>query len=157
MKVTVIRGSTGCWWYKEENRVHVFVYPHRPDLIIIGGISQGDDTESIRSVVQQARKLHPSDVLLVTGPFGIIDPRQDDQWTFEIPDKHDNYRRRLKELAESENCGFLDMVAPWGRYIRDSGREIDWFKRDAVHANARGEQIIGRILASHLAPPVEVS
>ena len=154
MKVTVIRGSTGCWWYCKENRVHVFVYPHRPDLIIIGGISQGDDTESIRSVIQQARKLHPSDVLLMTGPFGLTDPHKDDQWTFEIPDNHDNYRRRLKELAESENCGFLDMTAHWGSYIRGQKKELDWFKRDEVHSNARGEQILGRILASHLAPPV---
>ncbi len=39
MKVTVVRGSTGCWWYRENNRVHVYVYPHRPDLLILGGIN----------------------------------------------------------------------------------------------------------------------
>jgi lysophospholipase L1-like esterase len=155
-KVTVIRGSTGCWWYRAENRVQVFVYPHRPDLLIIGGISQSDDVDAIRDTIRQARALHPCDVLLLTPAFGIVDPRCDDQWTFEIPADTTHYRYRLRELADSEGAGFLDMTAHWGCAIRASGRELDWFKRDGIHANARGEQILGRILAAHLAPPVEV-
>jgi len=31
------RGSTGCWWYKDENRVQEYVLRHHPDLLIIGG------------------------------------------------------------------------------------------------------------------------
>ena len=38
----------------------------------------------------------------------------------------------------------------WGRYIRESGKDLNWFKRDSIHANIRGEQILGRILAAHL-------
>lgn len=151
MKVTVVRGSTGCWWYRRDNRVHVFVYPHRPDLLIIGGISQGEDVEPIRDVIQQARALHPCDVLLMTGAFGKVDPRCEDQWSFEIP-PGDNYRARLRDLAEEVKAGFIDMTAHWGRYVRDSGMELDWFKRDPIHANHRGEQILGRILAAHLSP-----
>lgn len=156
MKVTVVRGSTGCGWYRAGNRVHVFVYPHRPDLLIIGGISQ-EDVEAIRDVIRQARALHPCDVLLMTGAFGLIDPRRDDQWTEAIPADAADYRFRLRALAESEEAGFLDMTAHWGRYIRASGHELDWFKRDPIHANARGEQILGRILAAHLAPSVDVA
>ena len=100
----------------------------------------------------QARELHPCDVLLLTGAFGRTDPRCDEGWTFEIPDDPEDYRYRLCRLAEEENAGFLDMTAHWGQYIRESGRELEWFKRDPVHANARGGQILGRILASHLAP-----
>ena len=152
-KVTVIRGSTGCWWYREHNRVHVFVYPHRPDLLIIGGISQREDVDAIRDVIRQARALHPCDVLLMSGAFGNVDPRRAAEWSFEIPEDPANYRYRLRALAEAEQAAFLDMTAHWGRYIRESGRDLDWFKRDPVHANARGEQILGRILAAHLAPP----
>lgn len=151
MKVTIIRGSTGCWWYKDENRVHVFIYPHRPDLVIIGGISQSNDTESIRSVIGQARALYPSDFLLVSQAFGLTNPYKDDEWSFDIPDDPGDYRFKLRELADSEDCGFLDMTAHWGRYIRSSGRELVSFKRDEVHANKYGEQILGRILAAHLA------
>lgn len=154
MKVTVIRGSTGCWWYRSDNRVHVFVYPHRPDLLIIGGISQNNDVDAIRDVTRQARALYPCDVLLLSGAFGKTDPRNDDQWSFEIPDDNSDYRYKLRALAESEDIAFLDMTAHWGRYIRESGHDIEWFKRDEVHSNGRGQQIIGRILAAHLAPPV---
>ena len=40
-------------------------------------------------------------------------------------------------------AAFLDMEAAWGRYIRQSGKDLDWFKRDPIHANERGEQILG--------------
>lgn len=152
MKVTVQRGSTGCWWYREDNRVHVYVYPHRPDLLMIGGISQQGDVEAIRDVIEQARALHPCDVLLITPAFGRVDPRDDAQWTFEIPESPSDYRYALRALAASAGTGFLDMTAHWGRYIRESGHEIGWFKRDEVHANGRGQQILGRILAAHLGP-----
>ena len=39
-KVTSVRGSTGCWWYKLDNHVQEYVLRHKPDLLMIGGISQ---------------------------------------------------------------------------------------------------------------------
>jgi hypothetical protein len=38
------------------------------------------------------------------------------------------------------------MTGPWWEYIKESGKTPGWFMRDAVHANARGSQIIGRLL-----------
>jgi len=38
------------------------------------------------------------------------------------------------------------MTGPWWAYIQDSGKTYGWFMGDAVHANARGCQIIGRLL-----------
>ena len=35
-KITSVRGSTGCWWYKEPGRVQKYVLDHEPDLVIIG-------------------------------------------------------------------------------------------------------------------------
>ena len=52
-KAAVVRGGTGCWWYKEPGRVKRYVLDLKPDLLIIGGISHRDDTESIRDVVRQ--------------------------------------------------------------------------------------------------------
>jgi hypothetical protein len=46
--VAVVRGGTGCWWYKEAGRVERYVVPQHPDLLIVGGISQQDDVDSIR-------------------------------------------------------------------------------------------------------------
>ena len=153
VKITSVRGSTGCWWYKEENRVEEWVLRHRPDLLMIGGISQRDDTESIREVLRQVRARAPEvEVLLMTGAFGAMDPRKDKAWTPEVDPVGTGYRTRLMKLASEERCGFLDMTGPWGSYIRASEKGLGWFKRDPVHANERGFQILGRILAAHLAP-----
>jgi lysophospholipase L1-like esterase len=146
---TSVRGSTGCWWYKEPGRVKRYVLDHNPDLVIIGGISQRDDIDSIREVMHQIRAASKPEFLLMTGAFGTVDPRSPD-WT-ERP-AADSYRAKLKDLAKVEHAAYLDMEAIWGRYIRDSGKELDWFKRDVVHANARGEQIVGRILVAFFTP-----
>ncbi len=155
-KITCVRGSTGCWWFKRPDRVKRYVLAHRPDLLIIGGISHRGDTDSVRELVGEVRKGSSCDVLLMTGAFGAVDPRDDKRWRFEIEPDGKGYRARLGRLAVELGAGFLDMTALWGRYVRESGKELDWFKRDPVHANERGEQIVGRILAAHLAPPVGV-
>jgi hypothetical protein len=147
----VVRGSTGCWWYKDNGRVARYVLPHKPELLIIGGISQRDDIDAIREVIRQVRAAGLCDVLLMTGSFGGIDPRDDTKWQFDITDPR-SYRGRLRGLADEQKCAFLDMFAHWGRYVRESGRDIKWFMRDPVHANVRGEQILGQILACFLSP-----
>jgi hypothetical protein len=151
-KVTCVRGSTGCWWYKEPGRVKRYVLDYSPNLLIIGGISQNDDIDSIQNVIQQVRAESKCDILLMTGAFGRMDPMDDSVWSFEIDPKADNYRSRLQRLANDEHTGFLDMTAHWGKYIRESGKSLDWFKRDVVHANIYGEQILGHILVAHFAP-----
>lgn len=74
-KVTCVRGSTGCWWYKEPGRVKEYVLDHMPDLVIIGGISHRGDVIPIREVIQQIRGASQADILLMTGAFGQVDPR----------------------------------------------------------------------------------
>ena len=152
-KVVSVRGSTGCWWYKDEGRVKPYVLDHAPDLLMIGGISQRNDIESIRSVIQQARAALPDlEVLLMSEAFGSYDPRKDEKWTYDVDPQGDAYRSRLLRLATEENCEFVDMQGPWGRYIRESTRAMGSFKRDPVHANDRGKQILGRILERFFAP-----
>jgi len=153
IKVTSVRGSTGCWWYKEEGRVKQYVLDHKPDLLMIGGISNRDDVESIREVIRQVRAAgNPPDILVMTGCFGRTDPRDDKQWKYEIDPKGDDYRAKLLRMAADEKVEFLDVMGPWGQYIRSSGKDLDWFKRDPVHANSRGEAVLGRILLAYFSP-----
>ncbi|NOX55798.1 MAG: SGNH/GDSL hydrolase family protein [Planctomycetes bacterium] len=152
-KITSVRGSTGCWWYKQGARVQLYVLGQRPDLVIIGGISQRDDIESIREVVRQIRAGSKAEILLMTGAFGRVDPRQPG-WKAEIDPDGDDYRARLKRLADELKVEFLDMRGAWGQYIRSCGKDLEWFKRDPIHANERGEQILGRILCRYFAPNV---
>ena len=50
VKIASLRSSTGCKYYREDNRVQDYVLKHNPDLLVIGGISNGGDAEAVRSV-----------------------------------------------------------------------------------------------------------
>lgn len=151
-KITSVRGSTGCWWYQDNQRVQVYVTDQNPDLVIIGGISHRNDIDAIQNVIKQIRKQSDAEILLMTGTFGRIDPKNDQQWQYAIDQTKTPYRYQLQQLAQQQNCGFLDIRADWGKSILSSGKDVKWFQRDPVHANAKGEQILGRILARYLAP-----
>jgi hypothetical protein len=151
-KTAVVRGSTGCWWYREPERMKRYVIDQKPDLLIIGGISQRHDVDAVLAVALQAKTMTGCDVLLMTGAFGNMDPTDDTRWRPDIPKDEKDYRYRLWRVAQQLRAGFLDMTGLWGKYVRASGRPLGWFKRDSIHANERGEQILGRILAAHLSP-----
>lgn len=152
-KVLSNRGSTGCWWYKDENRVESYVLRHNPDLLMIGGISQRDDTESIRAVIRQVREKQPTcEFLLITPAFGSETDKHIKEWRYDIDPASDSYRARLQKLAAEERCAFLDMTGPWWQFVQESGSDYGYFRRDKVHANERGYQILGRILERFFAP-----
>jgi lysophospholipase L1-like esterase len=149
-----LRGTTGCWWFKEPSRLKRFVFDQRPDLVMIGGISHREDADSVREVVRQIREGAGADILLMTGPFGFVDPRDDAQWRKVTDPPAGDFRRKLPEIAKEFKTGYLDMQLAWGEYVRASGLPVERFKRDKVHANPEGEQILGRILLRYFAPQV---
>lgn len=142
VKFTSVRGGGGCWYFREPGRIQTFVLDHAPDLVIIGGISQKADG-SIRDCAQQIRAAIQPDFFFMTGPFGRVDLKDEQKWrqTLDGP-----YRSHLKALAEELGAEYLDLQAEWARYVRNTGRDVTEFMRDPVHANERGEQILGRIL-----------
>ncbi len=147
IKITSTRSSTGCTYYREENRVQDYVLRHNPDLLVIGGISNRGDAEAVRSVVQQVRaKKTDTEVLLLTPVFGSATGEHIQKFTREIDTTTSNFRFNMQKVASEEKCAFFDMTGPWWEYIQASGKTYGWFMGDAVHANARGCQIIGRLL-----------
>ena len=151
-KINSVRGSTGCWWYKQDNRVQDYVLRRKPDLLMIGGISHRNDTEAIREVIRQVRKTMQPEFVLMTGPFGRYDPVADKNFRSTPDPEGKTYRSRLMRLAKEEKAEFIDMQGIWGTYIRKCGKPRLWFMRDVVHANERGSQILGRILERSFAP-----
>ena len=147
VKIVSLRSGTGCNYYKEENRVEEYVFRHNPDLLIIGGISNGD-TESVRSVVQQVRRKRPQQEILLLPPvFGANDDEQIKKIPLDIrQSSKGDFRYDMMHVASDESCAFFDMAGPLWEYIRNSGKTVGWFMRDGVHANERGFQIIGRLL-----------
>ncbi len=179
--ITSVRGGTGCWYYKDEGRVKPYVLDFAPDLVMIGGISHGEDIEATRSVIRQVRTSLPAndsfgveqlrksrppyqqavpsgghatpDILLMTGAFGKgRDPRDDPAWMPFIRPGCPTYRSRLMALAAEEGCGFLDLEGAWGAYLLAIDQPYAWLMRDEVHANARGHQLLARILERFFAP-----
>ena len=147
VKIASLRSSTGCKYYREENRVQDYVLKHNPDLLVIGGISNGGDAEAVRSVVRQVRARKPdTEVLLLTPVFGSTHDEHIRTFTRDIDTTTGNFRFNLQKVAAEEKCAFFDMTSPWWTYIQQSGKTYGWFMGDAVHANSRGCQIIGRLL-----------
>ena len=160
-KVTSVRSSTGCDWYKQENRVEEYVLKHQPDLLIIGGISNrgtdpADAAESVREVVRQVRAARPeTEFLLMTGPFGRAqdqDPKRIKSWQESVTPEGTDYRSRLMKVAQEDRAEFIDMNGIVGRYLLDSKYPYGSFQRDPIHANWRGKQLLGRILEKYFAP-----
>jgi len=147
-----VRGGGGCQHYKEGDRVAKYIIPRKPDLVLVGGISQ-KDIASIREVIRQLRTGCPNvEFLLATGTFGTVDPR-DAAALGKAPHSGTGaYGQELKSLAAEEGCAYLDMTTPWAEYIRSSHSHPHRFYRDVVHANEYGEQILARILMAFWAP-----
>ena len=150
--VRSVRSATGCWWYKDDNRVEGWVFSHKPDLLLIGGVSQRDDVESIRSVIRQCRAKDPGlEMLVMTpvfgeegslGPFGIWNVG----WNYD-PDKAQHpFRRQLRDMCAEERVAFFDINAPWRQHILDSGKDVGYYHRDRIHSNARGQVILGKLI-----------
>lgn len=147
-----VRGSGGCQHYKEEGRIQKNVLPAKPDLMIIGGISQ-KDIASIGDVICQLRAGLPDvEILLITGAFGSTDPRDADAMAKARHSGTGEYGLSLRRLAEEQRCAFLDMTTPWVEYINSSGVHPHLFYRDRVHANEFGEQILSKILMAFWGP-----
>ncbi len=150
--IVYVRGGGGCQHYIEEDRIAKHVVPQRPDLVMIGGISQ-QDIACIREAIHQLREAMPEvEILLFTGTFGRVDPRSPESVREAKHSGAGEYGKALKALAEEENCAYLDMTTPWAEYIRSTGVHPHRFYRDRVHANAMGEQILSKILMEFWTP-----
>ncbi len=149
---TVVRGGTGCWWYREEGRIKDLVVPLKPDLVFLGGLSERGDVEAIAEVIRQLRKQTAAEILLATASFGPMDPNEPKSLERCQCSGYAPYGKELRALAEKERTGLVDMTRYWAEYVRLSGKPIDEFKRDSVHANSRGEQILGYVLDAFFAP-----
>ena len=147
IKATVyVRGGGGCQHYKEESRIQKNVLPRKPDLVLIGGISQ-QDIASICEVIHQLRASLPAvEILLFTGVFGTTDPRDPEALAKATYSGTGAYGEALKKLADEEQCAYLDMTSRWAAYIRSANVHPHLFYRDVVHANEYGEQILAKIL-----------
>jgi hypothetical protein len=145
-----VESSKGCWYYIEGDRLKKYVMDKNPDLLIIGGISQNNDIESIKKVIQQIKLKCNCEILLLSGPMG------KDWRTFDREGKPifqdwnpEPFNETLGLLAIDEKVEFFDIGSLWHKYLACSGKPFLWFHRDNIHANDRGKQILGRFLLKY--------
>jgi hypothetical protein len=135
-------------WPQADLDLQQAVIDQRPDLVLLGGISNGTNYGAFGIVIDRiltginAQFGYTPDMLLLTGAFGTgADPA--------------GYADQLRTLAGQRAIGFMDMRAVWLDYvIAAEGRGIPrtHFYRDATHANHFGKQMLGRALVAELAP-----
>lgn len=155
-----MRGGTGCRWYRQPGRVQEWVLRHDPDLVVIAGISNECDTDAVRDVVSQIREGGDAEILVVTG--AVADPRYRARGrAYTQPaeiaraagmERLDKFSREIVAAGEEDDFATLDMRSVWENYKANSPKPYEWYKRDDTHANARGKQVIGRIMAAFFRP-----
>jgi len=154
--ITAIGGGAGMqrWTHPEDFAGHdlnlqAAVIDQRPDLVVIGGISNGGDYDSVRSVVARVRDgagaigAPVPDILLMTGPFG--------EWSkvSNGPTANDDEdARQLRTIAAESGAAFMDLRREWIEAVTGSGRAPETFYRDPIHGNAVGKHLQGRIIAT---------
>lgn len=150
--ITAVGGGTGAgaWlrdsetsWPAHDLDLKAAAVETRPDLVMIGGISNGPQWRQdiqglvgrLRTAARDASTREP-EILLSTGAFG------------RVPDP-DGYADGLRAMAKELDCGFLDLRKVTDDYLvkaMEAGYPKEYFYRDSIHANHRGKQLLGRIL-----------
>jgi hypothetical protein len=150
-----VRGGGGAQHFRENDRLARQVFPRRPDLVYLGGISQRSIAD-LAAVIEELRVGLPKvEILLGTGAFGTTDPRDPAALGRAPHSGTGDYGRRLRQLADEQRCAFLDFTTPWAEYLNSSGLHPHRFYRDVVHANEFGEQVLANIFISFWQPELE--
>ncbi len=160
--VISMRGGTGCWLYAQADQFKKYVYDEKPDLLIIGGISNfhknynPTGAEAMECVARAAKEFLGCEVLMVSAALA-VDTRPHDKskqgepippmtWSYE-KDTHVKGGFDVKKqtaVAERCNIALWDLATPCYTWLYASGKPFEWYSRDTVHSGERGKQIIGR-------------
>lgn len=158
--ISSVRGSTGCWFYCKPENFKTYVADQKPDLLIIGGISNyhtgevAANTAAILEVAERAKKELACEVLILT-PALSIDTRGTDvtprKWTLAGDERTRKQidPERLYPGAARLGVPVWDMTTPCYTWLYASGKPYEFYSRDFVHSGERGKQIIGRVLFSY--------
>lgn len=162
-----VRGSTGCWYYHEKEHFEECVAKYRPDLVLIGGISNCQTNRFERYRANRALveedfvetiercKAIGAEVIVCTPPKSVEFRTSPD--AKELPaDFNDestaaDYLQLAFERRAAERTGvqLWDLNGPTCRTVALSGKPLGWFNRDAVHNDDRGKQLIAQAFGAY--------
>ncbi len=126
--------------YNDEAVLRRLVYRHRPDVLMVGGLSHLGQEDAIREIIARSRAACGN----IPALFVLVDAglSQDRSAT-------DGFLARLDAYGAQDGFAVLDLASLWSEYVAHSPRPHAWFMRDAQHTNDRGKVILGRLFASH--------
>lgn len=152
--VQSVRGGGGCEFYQQPGNVQKYVLDYHPDLVIIGGISNGYSAAPVEDVIRQIRAGSPTEIMLMTG--AVAPPATIAQAQLRSPELVvrliARYGQELSQAAERNQLAFLDLRQVWDEYVKSSGQPETWFMRDRIHANDRGRAALARMLVTWFMP-----
>lgn len=156
-----VRGSTGCWYYHEKEHFDEYVSKYKPDLVLVGGISNRGKEQNVQeaeeSMVETIERCKAigAEVVVCTPPpsyefrkdssakpfdQGLM---KDDSPTFYLEQGY------IRRAAARTGAALWDLTTAPSEAISRSGKPLDWFKRDAAHNDDRGKQLIAQTLAAY--------
>jgi hypothetical protein len=152
-----------------------------PDLLVIGGGSNGDDMADLQQIIDQVNESdattgRKTEIMLVTPAWSPNSVPQD-KFGFaaeireldQLPENNasipDDYRGHLLAFAAANRIEFLDMAGIASEFIFGAamkascgpptganGEPYSFWMRDGIYPNDAGRQIMGRILEAFFAP-----
>ncbi len=129
-----------CANYDRDDVLERLVYPHRPDVLMVAGMSHVGQQDAIRGIIARTRAACGDlDALFVN----VSVKNQPDQ-----ADRRDAFLAALEDDGARDRFAVFNVSALWEDYLRASPRPHAWFERDHAHANDRGKVVLGRLFAS---------
>ena len=162
-----VRGSTGCWYYHEKEHFEECVAKYRPDLVLIGGISNCQTNRFERYRANRALveedfvetiercKAIGAEVIVCTPPksveFRTSPEAKDLPADFNDESTAADYLQLAFERRAAARTGvqLWDLNGPTCRTVALSGKPLGWFNRDAVHNDDRGKQLIAQAFGAY--------
>ena len=149
------------------------VIEQRPDLVLIGGISNPANANGYAAFEDVIGKIkaqstlaylgYQPDILIATGAFGPLGLVSRGWYpSSDLNATANDYRGNLLRIANENNAAFFDLAGSWGEYLLaaldttslaaiESPESYNNYWRDATHANTFGKQILGRAFTSFFA------
>lgn len=174
--------NQGCWYYKDHFDESV---PHGTDLLVIGGISnfRSDwrttqvDVDALASVVEQATT-EGMEILYLSSEKSIDSRGIDDfncfwdgrdfvKWytdcesgswdgSKDVWASHVYFPEQRNAVLSGTIAQCWDVFPQYQEFVYQSGRPYGWFNRDSVHNNARGRELLSRVLFEYVKAGVPV-
>lgn len=133
--------------FLKGGKIGKMLQKHDPDLVMFGGISNGKkDIPDIRKLANRVKEHDDADFLAFTGTM--LMPRY---WkNFDRGQSHRQpYREALKKAGRKSGFAVCDLGGAWEAYATGCDRPIAYFRRDGHHANERGKQVYGHLMAEY--------